>query len=351
MIRKSTINLKYANTGKLEKLKKVAKEYRNVVNYFIDILWEQKQFTGSFVKDVKDTSINTWLSARLRQAATKQALSIVKSQRKKKKKTKPVLNRLVMELDSRFVNIKPDINSFDIWLRLSSIGNKIIINLPSRKHIHFNKFLNAGWTLKKSVRLRINEIGYFADLFFEKETPVLRTNGKQKAVDVGYKKLIVSSDGEFIGDNSIYEKIAQKKQGSKAFKRALIERDELINTSCKTLNLNNVKELLVENLKSVKHKSKGKIRKKFNNKLQRWSYSQCLGRLAILCEEAGILFTKIPPQYTSQRCSKCGLICKSNRHGETYKCSCGNIMDADLNAAYNILHIGAYGLDALQPAL
>ena len=155
---------------------------------------------------------------------------------------------------------------------------------------------------------------------------------------------------QFVG-SSLYEKIARKKQGSRAFKRALIERNELINTSCKALKLDNVKELYAEDLKNVKHKSKGRLHKKFNNKLQRWAYPKVLEKLAMLCEESGIIFKKIPPQYTSQRCSQCGAINKSNRRGEVYKCACGNVMDADLNAAKNILHIGAYGLDALQPVL
>jgi len=346
MIRKSTINLKFANKGKLAKIKEVAEEYVRAVNVFIDNLWKQKQFSGNFVKD---TSVDSWLSARLKQAASKQALSIVKSQRKKKKKHKPTLNRLAMELDSRFVDIKQDINSFDIWIRLSSIGNKIRLNLPSQKHMHFNKFLEDGWTIKKSIRVRIDENGYFADIFFEKAKPTLKTKGEQKAVDIGYKKLIVSSDGEFIGNSLIYEKIARKKQGSKAFKRVLIERNELVNTSCKALELDNVKELFAEDLKNVKHKSRGKIRKKFTNKLQRWTYPKVLEKLTMLCEEAGVVFRKVPPQYTSQRCSVCGVICKSNRKGETYKCACGNVMDADYNAARNILFVGAYGLDALQP--
>ena len=121
------------------------------------------------------------------------------------------------------------------------------------------------------------------------------------------------------------------------------------NTLCKLLDLNNVKELFAEDLKGVKHKSKGRIRKKFNNKLQRWVYKDVLNKLTMLCEETGILFRKIPPQYTSQRCSSCGVICKSNRNGEVYKCACGMLMDADLNASINILHIGKYGFDALQP--
>jgi putative transposase len=342
------VNLKFTNSGKLKKVKEIAEEYVRVINIFIDELWEQQQFSGKFVKDI---SVASWLSARLKQAAAKQALSIIKSQHRKKKKNKPILNRLVMELDSRFVDISQDINSFDIWIKLSSVGNKIIINLPSQKHIHFNHFLSNGWAIKKSIRLRINKNGYFADIFFEKKEPSIRASGIQKAIDIGYKKLIVSSEGEFIGDNLIYEKIARKKQGSRAFKRALIERNELINTSCKALKLDNVKELYAEDLKNVKHKSKGRLHKKFNNKLQRWAYPKVLEKLAMLCEESGIIFKKIPPQYTSQRCSQCGAINKSNRRGEVYKCACGNVMDADLNAAKNILHIGAYGLDALQPVL
>ena len=51
MIRKSTINFKFANICKLEKIKEIAEEYQKAVNFFIDILWEQKQFSGNFVKD------------------------------------------------------------------------------------------------------------------------------------------------------------------------------------------------------------------------------------------------------------------------------------------------------------
>ena len=341
MIRKSTINLKHANKGKLEKIHTTAIEYQRVVNIFIGSIWEAKQFSGKFVKN---TAVESWLSARLKQAAAKQALSIVKSQRKKKKNHNPKFNKLVMELDSRFVKITQDIenNTFDIWVRLTSIGNKIIINLPSQKHKHINKLIEDEWQLKGSTRLRITDKGCFLDLFFQKEAPAIRTQGKPKAIDIGYKKLIVSSEQEFIGNFSIYEKIARKKQGSKAFKRALTERNNNINQSCNLLDLSDTKALYAEDLKNVKHKSKGKIRKKFNSKLARWTYPKVLEKFTMLCEERGILFKKVPPQYTSQRCSSCGVICKKNRKGEIYKCACGNVMDADENAAINILHLGAY---------
>ena len=50
MIRKSAINLKFANICKFEKIKEIAEEYQKA-DFFIDILWEQKQFSGNFVKD------------------------------------------------------------------------------------------------------------------------------------------------------------------------------------------------------------------------------------------------------------------------------------------------------------
>jgi len=50
-------------------------------------------------------------------------------------------------------------------------------------------------------------------------------------VDQGYKKLIVTSDGRFIGKEfeELYERISNKKQGSRNFKDLLIERDKKIN--------------------------------------------------------------------------------------------------------------------------
>ncbi len=99
MIRKSTININYANTGKLCEIDSAIHEYNRIVNAFIDYLWADNITSGSFVKDTK--WLETWLSARMKQAAAKQALAVVISQRKKQKKTKPVFCQLVMELDSR----------------------------------------------------------------------------------------------------------------------------------------------------------------------------------------------------------------------------------------------------------
>jgi len=93
-------------------------------------------------------------------------------------------------------------------------------------------------------------------------------------IDIGYKKLITTSNEEYIGIEKIqkvYDKLSRQEQGSKNFKQTLKERDKLINESCNNLNLKEVGTIFVENLKNVKHKSKQKkkINTKFMNKLQR----------------------------------------------------------------------------------
>jgi len=52
---------------------------------------------------------------------------------------------------------------------------------------------------------------------------------------------------------------------------------------------------------------------------------------------------KIPPHYTSQRCSQCGFTDKGNRTSQSrFKClNCGFSMNADINAANNIRDTGA----------
>lgn len=66
-------------------------------------------------------------------------------------------------------------------------------------------------------------------------------------------------------------------------------------------------------------------------------------QLTYKCQERGIELIKVPPQYTSQRCSRCGYVDSDNRKTQAeFKCiECGHVENADLNAAKNILLAGA----------
>lgn len=338
MIRRTQISLNESNRSKLDVLDRVFEESSRVINLYIDQIWKEKDFKSKFVK----YKVKSWLSARMLQCLGKQALSIVKSQKKKLKKTKPIYKKDVIVLDQRFIDLQYDNNSFDVWFKLQSIGEKICLKLPGNKHKHFHKYDN--WKTKKSYILRKTGNKYFIDILFEKIPPDLKITGNEIGLDIGYKKLIACSDGNKYdaGLEKVYEKISRKKQGSKSFKRSLKERDNKINQSVNLLPFDNIKTIVVEDLKNVKKNSKGRIFKKFNNKLQRWSYSKVLNMLSLRCEELGILFKKVNPAYTSQKCSSCGFTHKNSRLGDKFLCvSCKNEMDSDFNASINILALGS----------
>lgn len=261
----------------------------------------------------------------------------------------PNLKNFSMTLDSRLINFSNDSKYFDEFIKISTtvrdekFKRKFVpICLPIKHYKHSLKYKNDEWTRKNSIRIRKVNDQYFLDLIYEKEEPKRKTIGNIIAFDQGYKKLISDSNGNHYGIEmfNLYQKISRKQQGSKAFKRLLIHRDNEINRIINNIkDLDNVKELIIEDLKYVKHKTK--LFKTVMNKVQRWSYVKTTSKLERFCQENGVLLTKINPAYTSQTCSNCGVVDKSNRKGELFCCStCKMEIDADYNAAINILHIG-----------
>lgn len=266
--------------------------------------------------------------------------------------TIPNIKSLTIELPTDRFDIQRG-NSFDEWINLKTpyknpkykrnIG--IQIKLPIKHYEYAEKYLN-GWKRKDTVSIRRDgKNRYFLNFFYEKEEPEIKQTGKSLGLDQGFKKLLSDSNGNHYGTEMkfLYEKISKKKQGSKAFKRLLIHRDNEINRACNSIDLSEINHLVIESLKYVKVNSKQKrtINHKFMNKLQRWSYSKTTDKLERLCEENGVLLTKVGPAYTSQTCSQCGYVDKNARNGEVYHCQhCGLIIDADTNGAINILYRG-----------
>lgn len=181
LIRSSSMTLQFATEKKLNTLDTVFDEYTRVVNLYVDEYAQSKTLPKFTL-----LKVNTWLSARLQQCAGKQALEVVRSTRKKdfelsqkrykkiykyflcknrqqkfllKKmselrlnyKIKPYFNGKTINIDNRFWKINQSTNTFDFWLVLSSIGNKIKLILPLKNHKHNKKFNN--WKQLSSCRL------------------------------------------------------------------------------------------------------------------------------------------------------------------------------------------------------
>lgn len=94
-------------------------------------------------------------------------------------------------------------------------------------------------------------------------------------------------------------------------------------------------EIIKEDLtwENLNGKSKGK---NFNRIMNRWEKGYLDNQIEWKSEQKGIKVTNINPAYTSQICHICDNF--GNRDGETFTCPhCGNKMDADVNAARNIM--------------
>ncbi|MFA5025452.1 MAG: transposase [Candidatus Shapirobacteria bacterium] len=394
MIRSSKHILKFQTDFKTSQLEQIEKDVIETMQLYIDLLCAGKLPLDKFVSTIllPDTNINhsQW-KACIYQEVSGMLRSQVKKAKDKRYKVykklyakckesnryefftakrfselrlKPILSSKYFKnpvVKNFSINLKTNLfntqfgNHFDNWVKISMPYVKEgkwaePLKLPIKQHSQSLKF--NKWNQKRSIRLLKKNDKYFLGFFYEKEAPNLRKSGSSLGIDQGYKALVTCSDGQAQGQEleQLYKRISQKKQGSKAFKKLLVHRNNEINRACNQLDLSNVKELVLEDLKYLKYKTK--LSTNVMNTLQRWSYPKTMAKLESLCQTNGILVSKVDPAYTSQRCSECGHIDKGNRKGLDFLClSCGYGSNADYNAARNIVNLGVYSLQGPEKEL
>lgn len=361
MIKSSKISIKFANKIKREIYLKIVSEYRKSVRNCVAELWKMEQLPKSPDSSVYKLCGNFGNTA-FRQACARQALQIVKGTRKKLDAKKFVVEKLLSErkfdqarklqkkidettismpnltefgcqLNHRFVNVElENANSFDGWLKIKTIGNGLSVLIPFKRHKQFNKLMSCG-KLLNGARLHNKTVE------FTFEIPDVKNNGRLSiGIDIGQKSILSTSDGQQVIEDKdgytyrkICEKLARKQKGSKSFQRTTRHRTNFIRWSLNQLNLDDIKEIKIEKLKNI---YKGK---RISRTMSHWNYRELRSLMISYFKEKDVLVSEVSPSYTSQCCSICGRVRKSNRKGSTFKCDyCGNTMDADLNASKNI---------------
>lgn len=177
-----------------------------------------------------------------------------------------------------------------------------------------SNFIGLDWGIKNFMTSSIGEkINYPASIKRE----FYRIN-KLKSI----KDRKIKNSSNWI---KINEKLTRAYERLENLKRDFIEQ--------KTTTLARKNSIAVEDLTNAK------IRKNTKNirRLHQISpLTRFINTLEWKCKKFGTFFQKVDPAYTTQKCSCCGKLMNLTLKDRQCKCSCGNHMDRDINAAINI---------------
>ena len=194
--RSSKCSLKFATKAKQLILRDLLGEYGKIVNQFINHFWDLPKLPskGQLLKPIVDIPTDTWLSARLRKVAAREALDMILAARRRwhDKAAKPTHRGKRMVVSSTIARLEAskDTTEFDAWLLLRSVGDKVRLDLPIQFHKHYNRLSARGKRLEAYV-ITDHDVQFA----FKIETGVKRTTGINLGVDTGILALASLSDG------------------------------------------------------------------------------------------------------------------------------------------------------------
>ena len=96
--------------------------------------------------------------------------------------------------------------------------------------------------------------------------------------------------------------------------------------------------IVMEDLKEIRQTAKTRRKQRYS--LHSWSFYQQKMMIEYKAKKYGVSVHYVAPQYTSQRCSRCGHIEQANRKGNLFCCKrCGTVEDSGVNAGFNITYL------------
>ena len=255
---------------------------------------------------------------------------------------------------SALCSARYDKNSYTLFLDRNQVS---LLTISGRKRYHLSipeyyQELFKSWK-NTSADLCIRKNAVYLHITFEKDITDTPANGKLIGIDRGINNIAVVSNNKFFGGGQVknivnryrrLRKLLQKK-GTKSAKRHLKKlkyqerqfRADINHQVSKQIinSLNAGDTIVLEELTGIRNK---RLQKEQRAMINSWSYYQLERFLLYKAAEKGISVEYIDARYTSQRCSKCGCICRSNRKQHSFCCKqCGFRLNADLNASRNIV--------------
>jgi len=267
-----------------------------------------------------------------------------RARRKRHQQTRPHFVLPTVGYDIRTSKITAD------HLSLATLGGRVHIDIhPSEYQL---SFLDGTWKICSSKLVRRPDGNWYLNVSVFKAAPPPRTDGEVLGIDQGIRHLAVTSDGQFLSSGELNRRTAQlrrnrgrlQSKGTPSSRKRLKRlgrrenrfRDDYLHRAVKSIlsECDDVRVIVLEDLKRFE-KGYGKT---LNRRLSNWATGRFRDILSDKAEEIGILTDTGDPRYTSQKCSRCGRVERSNRdlQRHLYSCSCGNRLNDDLNAGRNI---------------
>jgi putative transposase len=210
----------------------------------------------------------------------------------------------------------------------------------------------------KTLTLK-HEVGKWYACFSQTvDTPLCIPQPGAVGIDVGLCSYAALSTGELIANprnlkaglgklRRCQRKVARRKRGGNGRRKAIRllqkahahvcnQRSDFQHKLSRRL-VNTYGLIAVEDL-NIKGLSKGMLARSVNDA----SWGAFLTKLAYKAEEAGGELVRVNPNRTSQVCSRCGCLpdVPKTLADRIHSCSCGLVIDRDVNAARNILRLG-----------
>jgi putative transposase len=240
------------------------------------------------------------------------------------------------------------------------------LKLKGTRDLHFYQVEQI-----KRVRLVKRADGYYVQFCVQVDrTEAIEPSGNAIGLDVGLKEFYTDSNGEMVenprflrkGEQVLRESqrgVSRKVKGSNNRRKARVilgkrhlkissqRKDHAVKLARSVIRSNDL--VAYEDLR-IKNMVKNHCLAKAINDASWYQFRVWL-------EYFGKVFSKItiavPPHYTSQECSSCGVMVKKSLSVRTHVCECGCELDRDHNAARNILsrglstvgHTGTFGLE------
>ena len=179
-------------------------------------------------------------------------------------------------------------------------------------------------------------------------------NGEIIGVDFGITRPAVASNNRFSGRRSwknterryfrLKRALQSKGSSAKRHLKKLSHKVSRFRLNCDHVvsrqlvqSISPSTTIVIENLMEIRNRTK-QNGKQQRRAMHQWSFNRLRDLLVYKAEERGSIVVGVDPRHTSQRCSRCGHIHRSNRRSQSrFKCrNCGFELNADLNGSRNI---------------